>query len=366
MLTNPCRTVGLDVTWRCNWNCTHCYYRHNDNLHTNQDVPLEQLLAKVDKGKAGGLRNVVLEGWGEPMLYPQLMGLLLACRERGMKTSIITNGAVKLDMYKKCYLEWGLDHLLISSHGQGEVLDNIAERREAFNKQLRLKQWLHDEGLPFRTNFVLMESNYRNCPDTVKQDVELGSFHVNLIGFQAHYEWSNAAASKGESYTVAVDPAKLRPYIEQAGEIAVEAGRLFTIRYHPMCHLSPKWWPHIVNAKYVFFDPWEWNYSLQCLDIEQLKMASFRMGASVAGRQECNNCIALRHCGGWNRNTALVSHAELLPIVTPPQEYQSVWWEDGGLHTLNPANSYDGVVPRSVPDSRRPEEALTVPPLGAG
>lgn len=344
-MMKPCKTVGLDVTWRCNWNCTHCYYRHNDNLHTNQDVPLDQLLAKVDYGKAHGLENVVLEGWGEPTLYPQLGELLLACKERGMKTSIITNGAVKLSIYEQCYRDWGLDHLLISSHGMGEILDNIAERKNAADKQYKLKVWLQREGLPFRTNFVLMESNYRTCAATVRQDVELGSFHVNLIGFQAHYEWQNAGLSKGEAYAVAVDPALLRPHIEEAGEITVGAGRFFTVRYHPMCHLGDKWWPYIVNAKYVFFDPWEWNYSLQVHDMERLKRDSFAMGVSVGGRQECSECLALRHCGGWNRNTALVSSARLIPITEVPPHYQHDWEEDGSLHMRNPANHQDGVAP---------------------
>lgn len=346
----PCKTVGLDVTWRCNWNCTHCYYRHNDNLHTNQDVPLEELLRKVDYGQAHGCENVVLEGWGEPMLHPHLRALLIACRERGMRTSIITNGAVKLDLYKMCYEECGLDHLLISSHGQGQFLDDIAERKGAFEKQLRLKQWLQSSGHPFRTNFVLMDSNYANCPESVKADVELGSFHVNLIGFQAHYEWQNAAASKSEAYAVAVDPAKLRPYIEEAGEIVTGANRLFTVRYHPMCHLSPKWWPYVVNARYVFFDPWEWNYSLQVLDMDKLKRDSFAMGDSVGGRQECNECILQRHCGGWNRNTALVSHAQLISIKEVPEEYKATNLnEDGALHMLNPANHYDGIAPNREP-----------------
>lgn len=346
-LTNPCRTVGLDVTWRCNWNCTHCYYRHNDNLHTAQDVPLATLLRKADTAKANGLMNVVLCGWGEPTMYPQLGELLCALRDRGMHTHMITNGVAKIELYERCYREWGLDHLLISSHGTDHVLNEIAERKTAFKRQLELKQWLHSEGLPFRTNFVLMESNYHNCPDTVAQDVSLGSFHVNLIGFQAHYEWQSAALSKGEASAVAVDPAKLKPYIQQAGQIALNADRLFTIRYHPMCHLDPEWWSHVVNARYVFFDPWEWNYTLQAVNLEQLKKASFAMGASVECRNECAQCQALRHCGGWNRNTALVSKAQLLPIAPDqvPDEYQADWNIDGALHARNPANHYHGTTP---------------------
>lgn len=356
----PCRRVGLDVTWKCGWRCLHCFYRFGGNEHgelgTPYDVPLEELLAKVDKGRAHGLNHVVLEGWGEPTLYSRLGELLVACRQRGMTTSIITNGTSPIELYEKCYRQWGLDHLHISSHGFGDTLDAIAQRKGTSAKQLKLKEWLKAEQLPFRTNVTLQQTNYEQVPEIIARDVELGAFHCVMLGFISIYEWSDPATTA----QVAVHPAKLRPYIEKAAAFLKARDHLFTIRYHPHCHLAPEFWPYIVNARYVFFDPWEWNYQLQADNIPALWDASKKMGDSLASSKEpCNSCSAFRHCGGWNKVTATGTAADLTAItrhegITILQEkYKDVWDKDGGLHDLNPANHLFGVTPPFVPDSRR-------------
>jgi MoaA/NifB/PqqE/SkfB family radical SAM enzyme len=350
----PCRRVGLDVTWRCNWRCAHCFYRFGGNEHgqlgTPYDVPLETLLAKVDKARARGINHVVLEGWGEPTLLPYLGELLLAVRARGMTSSIITNGVQPVNHYAKMYYEWGLDHLHISSHGFGHTLATIADRKDAGEKQLRTKQWLQAEGLPFRTNVTLQAANYTEVPEIIRQDAELGSFHLNLLGFLPHYEWADPTKTQ----KVAVAPSKLRPYIEQAARYLKDNGKLFTIRYHPHCHLDPEFWPYVVNARYVLWDPFEWNYELQADDPVALWEAAKRLGDSVAERGEsCNSCLARNHCGGYNRRNVASTGDSLAAITEVPAVYRDVWDRNGGLHDLNPANHLDGITPPFITDSRR-------------
>lgn len=366
----PCRRVGLDVTWRCNERCTHCFYRFGGNefgqLGTPWDAPLESLLEKVDKGRARGLNHVVLEGYGEPLLMVKLDKLLLACKERGMTTSIITNGTIigtgsnPFKRYEQCYREWGLDHLHISSHAFGDTLDEITQFKGAGEKQLKLKKWLQAEGLPFRTNVTLQQINYKQVPEIIEQDVELGSFHTVMLGFIPIYEWRDPK----KTHEVAVHPAELRPHIEKAATYLMARDHLFTIRYHPLCHLSPEFWPYVVNARYVFFDVWEWNYELQADDIPALWEASKRMGDSVAMKDgPCQTCSAYRHCGGWNRTNVEGTEASLdLHAITwngldkrfrVPAQYERVWDHDGGLHDLNPANHLHGITPPFVTDSRR-------------
>lgn len=372
----PCRRVGLDVTWRCNWRCLHCFYRWGGNEHgelgTPYDVPMETLLAKVDKARRRGIDHVVLEGWGEPTLFPKLGELLLACKSRGLTTSIITNGVQPTSHYAKMYYEWGLDHLHISSHGYGEVLNEVSNRPDAGEKQLRLKEWLHKEQLPFRTNFTLQAANYRTMAETLLRDADLGSFHTVMLGFLPHYEWGDPR----KAAEVGVNPAVLRPHIERTARALKDRGHLFTIRYHPFCHLDPEFWPNIVNTKYVLFDPWEWNYSLQADDIPALWRDACKMGEGTRTTDPCRSCSALRHCGGWNvRNVAGINAALSLPLLEDapreecrltavpdsPAEYVEVWDVDGGLHDLNPANHLDGVTPTWVPDVRRGVTAEAVP-----
>jgi MoaA/NifB/PqqE/SkfB family radical SAM enzyme len=350
----PCRRVGLDVGWLCGVRCLHCFYRFGGNEHgdlsTPYDVPLENLLAKVDKGRSRGCDHVVLEGWGEPTLYRRLGDLLTACRDRGMTTSIITNGVQPIRLYEKIYREWGLDHLHISSHGFGKMLDDIFQRPGSGEKQLRLKEWLRDQGLPFRTNITLQAANYTEIPEIIQQDADLGSFHLVMLGFLPHYEWADPNKTK----EVAVAPSILRPYIERAAAYLKDHDKLFTIRYHPFCHLSPEWWPYVVNSRYVLQDPFEWNYELQSDDIPALWEASKRLGDSVAVKGEpCSSCLAYNHCGGINRRIVNSTGDVITAIKEVPPQYANVWNQNGGLHDLNPVNHLDGITPPFIRDSRR-------------
>lgn len=349
----PCRRVGLDVTWRCNWRCLHCFYRFGGNEHgqlgTPYDVPLETLLAKVDRARARGIDHVVLEGWGEPTLYPRLGDLLTACRGRGMTTSVITNGAQPVSHYARMYYEWGLDHLHVSSHGFGHALATVADRKDAGERQLRTKEWLGREGLPWRSNFTMQQANYEEMAETLLRDAELGSFHCVMLGFLPHYEWGDPAKTR----EVAVKPELLRPHVEETSRRLRDRDHFFTIRYHPLCHLSPEWWPHVVNTHMVLWDPWEWNYSLQADDLPALKRDALKMGEGTRTTDPCDRCVARPHCGGWNRRNVAGVGAELRALTEVPAEYAAVWDRYGGLHDLNPVNGLDGVTPPWVTDSRR-------------
>lgn len=337
----PCTRVGLDVTWRCNWDCRHCFYLRNPKFHSNADVEMEKIVRKVDRAAAGGLNHAVLVGYGEPTLAPHVDSVLEYCHNRGMATSIITNGSLKLDRFKRLFAI-GLDHLHISSHGLGDTLDEIVGRKGAFQKQAVLKRWLAAEGLPFRTNVTLQQLNYTELAYLAEYETDHRVHHFVLLGFLPHYEWHKHVTE------IAVHPAELRPFIEDACRVLIKRKTLFTIRYHPFCHLSPEFWKYVVNARYVAFDPWEWNYDLQVHDLGRLWNYSVGTGEGVAIKTPpCSKCAAYRHCGGWNRTyAAAFGGADLTPITEPPAEYRDVWEIDGGLHDMNPANQCSGTIQR--------------------
>ncbi len=228
-------------------------------------------------------------------------------------------------------------------------MNQIAARPDAAAKQLRLKEWLQKEQLPFRTNLTMQQANYQQMPEALCRDADLGAFHVVMLGFLPHYEWGDPK----KTAEVGVHPELLRPYIEETCRLMTERNQLFTIRYHPLCHLDPAYWKHVVNTKYVLFDPFEWTYSLQADNIPALWKDALKMGEGTRTTDPCNSCSALRHCGGWNKRNVDGVGCTLTAITKAPPEYAKVWDIDGGVHDLNPVNHLDGVTPDWVPDSRR-------------
>ena len=342
----PNTRAGLDVTWRCQWQCAHCFYRHDPRLHKPIDTPMNEIRDKLDQAQKGGLNHAVLDGYGEPSLCRNLTEILLECRGRGMATSMITNGASPRRIYENCR-ELGMDHLHFSTHGTEEVLTKISGDPKAHNRQITLKGWMQKVAWPWRTNIAMQRLNVENIEAVVEQEIKLGTFHFVFLGFLPHYEWQQDLADVRQ---VAAHPAELRPHIEAGAVKLRESGTYFTIRYHPFCHLNPEWWPHVTNARHVFVDPWEWNYELQVTDLQRLWAAARAVGDSHACREPCRQCIAYRHCGGWNRWMAeAFGGADLKAVTEVPDNYTSVWDREGGVFDLNPANVLSGTIGCGAP-----------------
>ena len=122
---NKCKRVGLEITKRCNWRCTTCFYRWQAGFNEAYDVPLAELCGQMDAAKTRGCEHAVVVGWGEPVLYKELPEINKEATARDMTSSIITNGSAAPDTYQKLF-DAGINHLHISAHGVGATLDAIA------------------------------------------------------------------------------------------------------------------------------------------------------------------------------------------------------------------------------------------------
>jgi MoaA/NifB/PqqE/SkfB family radical SAM enzyme len=333
---NPCNCAGINVTWSCNASCKHCFYRRNPNLHKNIHKPLQEIIKEMREGLSRGINRIVLIGEGEPMLHPKIKEIIIAAGTCGLKSNIITNGTIPIKNYEELF-KLGLNHIQISAHAIGEALDEIMEYKEAGKRQGELMTWLKENKLPFRANISLQQLNYKQLPETTQYLIDKGAFHIALLGFLPHYEWKDHVAE------IAVHPEELRPYIEKAAELLISSGAYFTIRYHPICHLSPKYWKHVVNARYVLYDPWEWDYGRYQPNPEAVWPAALAMGESTAIQgQPCEDCTMKLHCGGWNRYyVAAFQGAALKTIQEIPFEGPG-FKHPGTFHDMNPANSLKG------------------------
>jgi MoaA/NifB/PqqE/SkfB family radical SAM enzyme len=72
---------------RCNLSCTYC----NEYDAVSKPVPLPLILRRLDLLAALGTSMITFSG-GEPLLHPELDAMIAHTRERGMVSSLITNG----------------------------------------------------------------------------------------------------------------------------------------------------------------------------------------------------------------------------------------------------------------------------------
>jgi MoaA/NifB/PqqE/SkfB family radical SAM enzyme len=114
-------------TRRCNLACEYC----NEFDSTSAPIPLEVMLARVDRLAALGTAMVDLSG-GEPMLHPGLEQIVRRIRSHGMFAGLLTNGYLLTRARIAALNDAGLDRLQMSidnvlpdgvSHKSLKVLD---------------------------------------------------------------------------------------------------------------------------------------------------------------------------------------------------------------------------------------------------
>ena len=89
--------VGIDVTYRCNLNCAHCYFRHQGY---RSELSANEWISRFQTLKDTGL-PLYMAGWlgGEPLLRPEV----IEKGRRFFKSNVIfTNGTHELPDWPDC------------------------------------------------------------------------------------------------------------------------------------------------------------------------------------------------------------------------------------------------------------------------
>ena len=99
-------SVELTLTNACNLRCVYCsdmLLRDKQGVHQFEK---EEFFRLFDDLSAGGTKGVVLEGGGEPTIYPYFRDVVMYARSVGLAVGLITNGTQLLQPEILEELEW--------------------------------------------------------------------------------------------------------------------------------------------------------------------------------------------------------------------------------------------------------------------
>src|SRR3974390_903664 len=94
---------------RCNLSCTYC----NEYDDHSKPVSTDLMVRRINKLADLGTTIITISG-GEPLLHPDLDGIIATMRRRGVMTGLITNGYLLTADRVKRLNRAGLDHMQIS------------------------------------------------------------------------------------------------------------------------------------------------------------------------------------------------------------------------------------------------------------
>jgi MoaA/NifB/PqqE/SkfB family radical SAM enzyme len=179
------RMLAFHLTDRCNLNCQHCL---RDPVLQPTDVPLALVEKVLDQARSVyGLELVALTG-GEPFLHPDIVAILDAIVDRGMKWHAVSNGS-RLPLLARALEERpsrreGLARLYFSLDGAEERTHDTIRGAGSFREVMRAISLCTAWGVPFVLQMALNAKNVGEIEAFAVQAAELGAERASFSWLQ--------------------------------------------------------------------------------------------------------------------------------------------------------------------------------------
>ena len=163
-------TVHLDVTYRCNERCVHCYLDHDDH----GEMTTAEIKDVLDQLAEAGVFFLTLSG-GEVFVRRDFFELLEHARGLLFDVKIKTNAVMIREAEARRIRDLGVDTVQISVYShRPDVHDAITKLPGSFARTMKGIRFLRDQGLKVAINNVLMTANLGDQYELQKLAAEMG------------------------------------------------------------------------------------------------------------------------------------------------------------------------------------------------
>ncbi|MEO3415150.1 pyrroloquinoline quinone biosynthesis protein PqqE [Roseovarius sp. CAU 1744] len=185
MTAHPPIAMLAELTHRCPLSCPYCsnpveLALQDRELDTGQWAGVFRQAAEL------GVLQLHLSG-GEPASRRDLTDLVMAARDAGLYTNLITSGIGLTEKRLKALDEAGLDHVQLSLQGtDADMADRIGGYRGGFDRKMQVARWIGEIGFPLTLNAVLHRRNLHQLPRALEMAVEMGARRIEVATVQFH------------------------------------------------------------------------------------------------------------------------------------------------------------------------------------
>lgn len=158
---------SIDLTYRCNNNCRHCWlWRASDAKEKKEELSFAQIRGIVDGARTLGCRYWYISG-GEPMLRPDFADIFLYVIRHASGYSLNTNGTLITPKIARLLKAKG-DKKVAIYGATAKVHDHITRNAGSFEQTMRGFRYLKEAGAWFTVQIIPMKDNYRQFKNMVK------------------------------------------------------------------------------------------------------------------------------------------------------------------------------------------------------
>lgn len=177
----PGKLAAVLFTRGCPWNCRYC---HNSALREMGECLSWEKIETFFRERAGFLDGVVISG-GEPLLHPEMYGLLAWLRELGYATAVHTNGyypGMLLSLLKKNLV----DYIAMDIKAPPKIYDRVTRTPDTCIKVARSISVILESGVDYEFRTTWHPSVLSECEllDTVRAVSVVGGKRFYIQRFQ--------------------------------------------------------------------------------------------------------------------------------------------------------------------------------------
>lgn len=169
---NWLQSACLELTYRCNERCIHCYI--DDPSRAAQELRFEDYRRGLDELRDMGCMSVLLTG-GEPTLHPDFLKIAEYAREKRFLVDIYTNGLSLDDGLLDRLIALKPNSISFSFYGgTAAVHDRITGIPGSFERSLRTMMMCRCAGIDTYIKTVVMKQNAEAFEELLKLGKRLG------------------------------------------------------------------------------------------------------------------------------------------------------------------------------------------------
>jgi radical SAM protein with 4Fe4S-binding SPASM domain len=164
-------SVQLDLTYRCNERCIHCYLDHDDH----GEMTTAEIRDLLDQMADAGVFFLTISG-GEILMRRDFFQILEHARARTFSIKLKTNGVLIRKKEAQRLRELGVESVQISIYShRPEVHDAITKMPGSLRQSIEAVRLLRKQGIHVTIANVLMVQNARDYPGVRALAAELGA-----------------------------------------------------------------------------------------------------------------------------------------------------------------------------------------------
>ena len=155
---------SIDLTYRCNNNCRHCWLRIPPGAtEKQQELTLDEIKDIVTQARRMGTRRWSISG-GEPLLRPDFAAVFDYITSKSVSYSLNTNGTLITPQIAQLMKRKG--NKMVALYGAtAEVHDHITRNPGSFEKTMRGFAYLREAGAGFTVQLIPVRDNYHQFDD---------------------------------------------------------------------------------------------------------------------------------------------------------------------------------------------------------